>query len=1049
MKPSRTLRLLIVGIMVAGCFGLVVSPCQAVEEARPFLEGLREKGFYDTALDYLEQMATSPLCPPEFKEAIDYEAGITLMTGSRTVRVTSVREKNLDEAQVRFKKFLSEHPKHRLASGASTQLANVLVERGRIKSEQAARPNKSKEEKQQLLTEARKLYVEAEKAFTEAEKRFLEEAKKFPKFIEKTKVKEIEARDQARRDLVQARLFLATVVYEIALTYEPGSKERNEKLQASAKRYADLYEMYGSRLAGLYARLWEGRCYKDLGDSKKALEAFDELLMQPDDPQAFRTLKNKALILALETYMLPEVKNYAEAMKKGTAWKQSARGAEESSDDGLAIQFLAAKASLAYARKLEKKDPKRQESLINARQLLQFVAKFPGDYQRQAKAELLSEDLAGKDAEVPEPTNFADARDRGKTALDRMQAADIQMRLDLEEKKKDNIKKYQAQIKEARAEATKYYRMALAMKTPETPIDDLNVIRYYLAYLYWADEDLWESAIMGEFLARRYPNSAGARQGAKIAMAAYVKLFNEAPPGDGREFETSRMVGIADYITKVWPNEPEADEAWMMLIRTAVIDGKPKLAAEYLDKIAPESPRRGEAELMTGQSLWGAYLKSARLPDDERPSQEELDTMLKEAQDTLKKGIERMRKPVDEGGEVSYTLLTAVLSLAQIYVGAGQAEEAIKYLDDPKIGPVTLVAANNPTTDRGSFKVETYKAALRSYVSAEQLDKAAKAMNALEKLVSKEGGAKGGAELTRIYISLGRQLQEQLELLRKQNKTEELGKVSKGFELFLDRISKQTEGNTFNSLSWVAETFFGMGSGFDPGGKTLPPEAKKYYQKAADTYRRILQECKAGKLKAPPGATTGLEIRLAKCLRRMGQYKEAMELIVNILKVHNLMIDAQIEAAYTYQAWGEEKAGYFPFAIKGGRKAKKKDGSVVYIVWGWGKIAKMLARFPDRRSQFHEARYNLALCRLRYALSQTGKEKSDTLKMAENDILIVERLYPDMGGAEWQGKYDKLLKQIQKLRGVKAVGLQLKSRSATGSKKTTSKKATSNTTAKR
>ena len=33
-----------------------------------------------------------------------------------------------------------------------------------------------------------------------------------------------------------------------------------------------------------------------------------------------------------------------------------------------------------------------------------------------------------------------------------------------------------------------------------------------------------------------------------------------------------------------------------------------------------------------------------------------------------------------------------------------------------------------------------------------------------------------------------------------------MGQVSKGFELFLDRISSRAKGNTFSSLSWVAET---------------------------------------------------------------------------------------------------------------------------------------------------------------------------------------------------------------------------------------------------
>ncbi len=1015
-KINKLLRWTVVGSILVIFVVLATQPARAVEQSREFLDGLRERGLFDTALEYLEQMQTSPLCPPEIKETIDYEAGVTLVTDSRTERVSGVKATKLDTAQARFKKFIKEHPEHRLLPAATTQLANVLVERGRTKAEQAQRATKTAEEKKSLNGEARSLYLEARKVFEQSEKNFFEKLKKYPKFIEPNKKLEIEARDQARKDLLQARLYLATVVYELALTYDPGSKERKANLLKSAETYNKLYDKYGSRLAGLYARLWEGRCYKVLGEDKKAFEVFEELLMQPDEPPAFRTLKNKALILALETYTQSKTPNYAEAIKKAKKWQETARGPDENSDDGLLIKYLSGDAALSWSRGLETDDDRRKDSLTFARKQFTFVSRFPGDYQQKAKAKLRDPLLAGADAVRPEPENFVEARDRGKESLDLVQELSIQIKIAQEKGKKDEIPKLAEQMKEAQAEAMKYYRMALGMQDDKTPVDDVNVVRYYLAYLYWANEELWESAIVGEFLARKYPNSAGARQGAKIAMAAYVKLFNAVRKTGDSEFETGCMVGIADFITTRWPDSPEADEAWMMLIRTAVVDGKPKVAAAYLEKVSADSPRRGEAELMTGQSLWGAYLQAARLEDAERPSQEQLDAMVKQAQETLKNGIDRMRKQVDEGGQVTYTLMTAILSLCQIYIGAAQPEEAIKWLDDPKIGPATLVAADNPLTAKGSFRVETYKAALRAYVAAQQLDKAEKTMDALEKEVAKGGDAGAAKTLTRIYISLGRELEGLLERLRKEKKTEELKKVSDGFELFLTRISARKEGNTFNSLNWVAETFFGMGSGFDPGGTTLPPEAKKYYQKAADTYKKILATCKADPKFAPQaGATTGLKIRLSKCERRMGNYKKALALLIGILKKRAMMIDAQVEAAYTYQAWGKEKPTYYLIAIKGSRKYK--------MVWGWGKISKLVMRAPGRMNIFHDARYNLALCRMKYALTQTGTAKSDALKRAESDITIVDKLFPDMGGEESFAKYDKLLRQVQKLRGKKATGI--------------------------
>ena len=45
-----------------------------------------------------------------------------------------------------------------------------------------------------------------------------------------------------------------------------------------------------------------------------------------------------------------------------------------------------------------------------------------------------------------------------------------------------------------------------------------------------------EAAVLGEYLMTRYPETDSARQGAKIALAAWVRLYGEAKPDD-REFE--------------------------------------------------------------------------------------------------------------------------------------------------------------------------------------------------------------------------------------------------------------------------------------------------------------------------------------------------------------------------------------------------------------------------------------------------------------------------------------------------------------------------------
>ena len=91
--------------------------------------------------------------------------------------------------------------------------------------------------------------------------------------------------------------------------------------------------------------------------------------------------------------------------------------------------------------------------------------------------------------------------------------------------------------------------------------------------------------------------------------------------------------------------------------------------------------------------------------------------------------------------------------------------------------------------------------------------------------------------------------------------------------------------------------------------------------------------------------------------------------------------------------------------------------------WGWGKVANRVARSPKHADVFHEARYNLAVCRMEFAMTLKGDERKEQLDRAKDDILIIGRLYPDMGGEIWRAKYNELFKRIQKVLGESPTGL--------------------------
>jgi hypothetical protein len=248
-------------------------------------------------------------------------------------------------------------------------------------------------------------------------------------------------------------------------------------------------------------------------------------------------------------------------------------------------------------------------------------------------------------------------------------------------------------------------------------INDVNLVRYLLCYLLYSEGNYYDAIVVGDFLARHYPESQGARQCAKIVLNGFIKLYTENR-ADDKEFESEQIVSIAGHIVRNWADQPEGAEALNALIPFMIRAKKLDQAQEYLSKIPADSPQRGMAELKTGQALWASYLEhskqvrdwetgAALLPDDVdlQARQQELSALQAKAKQILVAGVERMQA----GGEVSVVLITASLSLAQIYIDTNEAAKAVALLEDPKIGALALVKSDDPATQAEGLPAEIYK----------------------------------------------------------------------------------------------------------------------------------------------------------------------------------------------------------------------------------------------------------------------------------------------------------------------------------------------------
>lgn len=1017
MRRRQTVAWLLVGCLGVGCLALSPAPLSAAERCKEFVDGLRapDREYYDVALEYLEAIRHDPAADKAFRETIDYEIGVTLLEQSRTLPPAD-RPAELDKARASLRKFLADHPDHPLVVSANRNLAGVLIERGKINKDLARQSDKAPDQRDRLLQEARDLFAEAQKSLAVVDAQLNKTQKSFGK-IDPSDTAAIQRRTEVQREIVLTRLAIARTLCEVATTFPPDSNRRKVALEEASAKFGEYYRKYEQWLGGCVFRLEQARCCHELGDDAGAITMLDQLasLRAGDDP-GVRQIRTAATKLAMETLLSPKMKNYKDAWTWFEKWESHSEPSGDSDSDAAAVTCLGGETALELARSLNK-DPaqaeRRDEYLRRAKDLLSIAADSSGPYRKKARLLFTDPLLTAGQVRIETPKSYADACERAKLAWERV------METNLTPEERDRY----------RAEARECFRFALAHAPADAKTDDLNVFRSCMAYLDWAAEDYYDAAVLGEFLARRYPDTPHAQRGAEIAMKAYARLCGEATAKDDRKFEAARMNAMADFITRQWPKSAVADEAWMMHVRTAMEKKETAKALESLAKIADDSARRGDAELMTGQALWSYYLDAVRLPEDKQPTKDELAKSITTARKLLEDGVARLRKAIDAGGEVTPAAAAASFALAQICLQLGENAKAVEWIDDPKLGAHALAKADNKAVAHGNFRVEAFKLALRAYVATQQLDKAEEAMNALEKA--------GGVNVAPIYMSLGRQLEETYKRLRAAGDEKAAANAARGFEYFLTRLAARPAAESnFATLYWVAETFMTLGDSVAGNNAKLPPEAKEYYRKAAGVYQSILKACEADPKFVPqPGAVLTIQIRLARCLRSQKEYEKSLGVLVEVLKARENSLEAQREAAYTYQAWGADQPGYYIFAIRGGKKVQRKDGSVSYLVWGWGNIARKIQNVQKFYSDFHEARFNLALCLLKYAESKNGKERTNYLRQAQSSILLIQQIDPKMGGEKWYGQYDALLQNIQALLGVKPDQRGLKAAEAAASEK--------------
>ncbi len=987
-----------------------------------FLEALRQRGYFEYAQLYLDELEKNPSASAAVKAVVSYERAITFLEAGRAAASPTEKTPLYDKAVGFLDQFVKANPNHALAADANSQRGQILLGKARVEIWYSQSPSNSAN-RATFQEDGRNQVLAARKIFQTAHDQYQKAWKVFPTFLDRVQQADLyEKRKRAELLYMRAQYDLALCTYEEAQTHDRGIPPYIKLATRAAGEFEMIHTRYRSVVVGLYARMWQGKCYEEQDDINKALGIYKELLGHPGGSATMRKIQDQVLLFMLICLNHEEKQDYLLVINQSTEWIRQRTSRQRRAPHALGILWeqVLAQEALAVERTLPEKD--RNQLLSAAMANCRFIQRWPSKYKDVAlfKMRELQVKLKG---EAVDPQDFDSAFGLAHHRFKQIKGHnDLIAAAKREEQPAAELDKLNSKRDEHLASTLAMLQLALKLADRGTTKEDLDRTRFYMAFVYYQQQQNYEAAVLGDFISRHAGPKAQtmALDSAAIAMASHVRGYIDSPTQELKQQSLKLIESTAARILAKWPESSRAQDTLLQLAQ--VYEGnRPLDAARNYSQVAENSEIYAEAQTRAGQQFHRAWLDASSVPPEQRPPQQDLDSWRASAQKHLRNGISRTEKSTPETVEAPELLVAAKVSLAQILNNSGKYQQTIDLLVQSPHSVITAISVADETTrpesgvKRREFASLAAQLLLRAQIGLRKLNEATAAMELLEKIA---GAAKGEA-VTELYRQLGDELKQELDRLSAAGQQQRVNEVLGAFEEFLGRLRQRTD-QTFNSLIWIAETYSGLGQ-----GATDSARATAFFGHAAESYRQIIERAdelvsdEAKRKKLVPGVT----LRLANCRRHQKDFEEAHTLIVGLATSQPLALDVQFEAAALYQAWGNSgRSEQFDKAIIGVESER---------ILGWSQIALYLQRLIDSgskdadryRTRRWEARYNQLQCRIQRAeVASESNEKTDQLKRARSEIQGM-MLVTSVVDPRWAPRYDAVYRKILESLGEPVISL--------------------------
>ena len=565
-----------------------------------FVRKLRDKGYVDLALEYLE--AWQKKAPPEMKTILPMEMART--------RIALARDKPPDQrlalikaARTELETFVKSYADKPEGVQARLELARLDTQAGKAVLSKALRQEDIKTQQSEAKA-AEALFIRAGQELDAAAKLLaaLSANYKNPDPKQEQLVKE-----QLAQDLLQARLDRGMNLMEQARSYIDLSNEKTNTLRAEVidkakKQFESVAQVDAKNPVCVMAAAWLVRCFQE-GQAPKEAQDYFKLVMKQKGNAADaakrwaryfnmqRILKDIKGKLADPTLAkLNEQKKLKTLEDEALKWL-AAYPSHVSAPEGQGVRWELANCYLQEALLAGKNDlnsPKAAPMVAKAQKLLASLAEGDSDFAEQASQLNLSLNVSRISAvPIAKLNNFDDIFLKGHYEWNRVKKVVAKLGADLKEEEKTKLLK---ERHDGLENVIRAFTLAVRRADEKTPASKKDDARFFRVMAYLELGDLHRAAVAGEALARQQPPRKRGAAAAGYALEAYASILARDSNDDNRE----RLLNLANFIIKdqgkFWAHEPVTAAAHYKLAMTFKRDGNFKDAVAELAQVSDTFP---------------------------------------------------------------------------------------------------------------------------------------------------------------------------------------------------------------------------------------------------------------------------------------------------------------------------------------------------------------------------------------------------------------------------------------------------------------------------